>query len=155
MLAAFHHHIFAWVNGVDGRALGLVVVELLRCGFGVDEPHGAVLFDGGINGGLPCCFRHGEDVCCVLMVVDALACESIGNVVKVDADVTWLCMLGHIGGLASGRGPVTTVSATGTSLVCWCLTPVVSRWPRLGVDSGTLVWTDGRQAVRLVRPLAG
>lgn len=85
---------------MDGRTQGAVVVQLLGCGLGVDEPHIAVLLHGGINGCLSCRFRDGEDVRCMLMVVHVFACKRVGNVVEVDTDVARLRMLSDVGGLA-------------------------------------------------------
>lgn len=122
---------------MDGRALGLVVVELFGCGFGVDEPHIAVLFDGGINGCLPCCFSHGEDMRRMLMVALVFACECVGDVVEVDANITRLRMLSHKSSLARSRRSGDYVEC-GLTFLSWCRFCVFA-WGEVG-DYLSVAW---------------
>lgn len=99
LLAACHDHFLAWVNIVEGRALALVFGALFVAGVRVNQPDCGFAGYCCVDGCETCGSCHSQDVAGVLMIVEGFACQDVGDVVEVDADVARLRMLSDVGGL--------------------------------------------------------
>ena len=103
LFAACHDCLLAGVDGVELGAMLLVLGALLWAGVGVYQPDGGLTRECGVDGCLSCCLGNGEDVAGVLVVVEGLACQGVGDVVEVDDDVALSGVLADEGGFARRR----------------------------------------------------